>query len=159
MCSCAGFQAGRGECRRRGWANAGPTPNSQGPRPHPADCRRRCSGNRESCLDAPAADYLVPPQPSRRQRLVYGPSGLAVNEYVVAADLLGERAAGAENHGDALMVGGGWRTKLTRDREEPAASVVQRHLQLGLAAEEVRGQSLRRGAAVTDEAADAGHGE
>src|SRR5215471_732094 len=114
---------------------------------------------RKLCLDAPAADYLVPPQPGRHQRLVYGPSSLAVNEHVVAADLLGERTAGAENHGDALMVGGGWRPKLARDREQPAASVVQRHLQLGLAAEEVRGQSLRGGAAVTDEAADAGHGE
>src|SRR5215471_3569291 len=114
---------------------------------------------RKLCLDAPAADYLVPPQPGRHQRLVYGPSSLAVNEHVVAADLLGERTAGAENHGDALMVSGGWRTKLTRDREEPAASVVQRHLQLDLAAEKVRGQSLRSGAAVTDEAADAGHGE
>src|SRR5215467_6435455 len=84
---------------------------------------------------------------------------LAVNEHVVAADLLGERTAGAENHGDALMVGGGWRPKLARDCEQPAASVVQRHLQLGLAAEQVLGQSLRGGAAVTDEAADAGHGE
>src|SRR5262245_47814211 len=40
------------------------------------------------------------------------PSRLAVNEYVVAADRFGERAAGPENHGDALRVPGGWRTKL-----------------------------------------------
>ena len=91
--------------------------------------------------------------------MVEGPSGLAVCEYGVAADLLGERTAGAENHGDAIRVPGRWRTELARHCQQAAAFIVERHAQLGLATEEVRGQPLRRGAAVADESADAGHGE
>ena len=62
--------------------------------------------------------------PSHHRRLAYGLSGLAVNEYGVAADLFGERTAGTENHGDALRVPGGWRTQLACHGEQAAASVV-----------------------------------
>src|SRR5690348_2594420 len=65
-----------------------------------------------------------PPYPTATGGWCTSPSGLAVNEYGVAADLFCERTAGAENHGDALRVPGRWRTQLARHGEQPAASVV-----------------------------------